>query len=175
MKCLECGQVMEKKAGTYPYVESGLKNVLLVNIPLYQCPSCRSSEVEIPCMEELHLLLALLIVLQPQPLKGEEVRYLRKHLGYSQEELATSLGVTRVSIARWESGRAIRKDQDKHLRRLHLQKKAKELGRLPEVHRILSTLVDWMPLENKKRERRLRVEDWACPPSLNHTEAAAIR
>lgn len=174
MKCFECGQVMEKKEGTYPYHESGLKNVLLVNIPMYQCPSCHSSEVEIPCMEELHLLLAFLIVLQPQPLKAEEVRYLRKHVGYSQEELANFLGVTRVSIARWESGRAIRKDQDKHLRRWYLQKKGEELKKLPEVHRILSTLVDWMPLETKKRERRLRVEDWApCPPSQNKELAIA--
>lgn len=174
MKCFECGKVMEKKQGTYPYLESGLKNVLLMNIPMYQCPSCHSSEVEIPCMEELHLLLAFLIVLQPQPLKGEEVRYLRKHLGYSQEELANFLGVTRVSIARWESGRAIRKDQDKHFRRWYLQKKGDELRKLPEVHRILSTLVDWMPLENKKRERRLRVEDWACPPSQSRMEVATV-
>jgi YgiT-type zinc finger domain-containing protein len=161
---------MERKEVTYPYEESGLKNVLLVGVPMYQCPSCKASEVEIPCMEELHILLAFLIVLQPQPLKASEVRYLRKHVGYSQEDLARLLGVTRITVTRWESNKGIQKDQDKHLRRLYLQKKADEFRRLPEIHRILSTLVDWLPLE-KKTQRRIRVEDWACLSTTVSTRA----
>lgn len=122
-------------------------------------------EVEIPRMEQLHRLLGCLIVLQPQPMNGEEVRYLRKHLGYSQEEFAQVLGVTRASVARWESGRVIRKDQDKHMRQWYLHKKGEELNQWPDRTRMLSALVEWMPLDTKTRARRLRVEDWAGEPA----------
>ena len=76
MRCPNCGKEMVRMEGIYPYHESGLKNVTLVNVPMYKCPACKETEVEIPRLEELHLLLAFLIVLQPDPLKGEEVRYL---------------------------------------------------------------------------------------------------
>ncbi len=163
MDCTNCGQKMVKMEGIYPYHESGLKNVTLVNVPMYKCPACKETEVEIPRLEELHVLLAFLIVLQPDPLKGDEVRYLRKNLGYSQEELANLSGVTRVTVTRWESGRTIRKDQDKQLRRLYLSKKRYDLRKVTEVNRILAALVDRLPLDRKKRERRIRIEDWAPP------------
>lgn len=53
MKCVECGHAMEQKAGTYPYAESGLSHVLLVDVPMYQCPSCHAREAEIPRMEQV--------------------------------------------------------------------------------------------------------------------------
>lgn len=36
---------------------------------------------------------------------GEAVRYLRRQLGMTQEELAQSLGITVGTVSRWEKGR----------------------------------------------------------------------
>ena len=37
-------------------------------------------------------------------MRPEELKSMRKRLGITQEELASSLGVHRVSVARWEAG-----------------------------------------------------------------------
>lgn len=160
MKCVQCGQEMEQLEGTHRYDASGLKHVILMNVPMYRCPSCKATEVEIPGMEELHLLLGFLVVLQPTRLKTEEAKYLRKHMGYSQEELASYLGVTRGTVTRWESGKPIRLDQDKHLRRMYLTKKGNELQRLPEVSRILTAVIDRLPFPPKNPKLHIRKEDW---------------
>lgn len=36
--------------------------------------------------------------------KGTDVRAIRSVLGMTQEELARTMGVSRVTVARWESG-----------------------------------------------------------------------
>ena len=66
--------------------ESGLKNIMLMDVPTYTCASCGETEVEIPAMEELHCLIGLFVLYQPDRLKSAEVRYLRKHMGYSQDD-----------------------------------------------------------------------------------------
>lgn len=161
MKCAQCGHKMVLTEGTHKYDESGLKNVLLMNIPMYRCSSCDESEIEIPHMEELHLLLAFFIVFQPRLLQADEIRYLRKHLGYSQEEFASKLGVARGTVTRWEKGSAIARDRDKHIRRLYYDKKC------PEDLRFLSALLDNLP--GNKGKKRIRREDWVpdstCVPA----------
>ena len=160
MKCLQCGGNMDATEGTHRYDESGLKNVLLMNVPMYKCASCGETEVEIPGMDELHLLLGLFVLYKPTRLTGEEVRYLRKHMGRSQEELAADLGVTRVTVARWESGRTLRVDQDKHLRRLYIDRKSQDFDQYTNQHRMLSVLLDKLPLPTTRQVLRLRKEDW---------------
>lgn len=78
MKCAQCGHRMEKTTGVHRYEESGLKNVMLMNVPMYKCTSCGETEVEIPAMEELHCLIGLFVLYQPDRLGSAEVRYLRK-------------------------------------------------------------------------------------------------
>lgn len=159
MWCAHCGQEMTCQPGTHRYEESGLKNILLINIPIWKCNHCGETAVEIPGMEELHKLLAIIVVLKPTGLQKEEIRFLRKHLGYSQDELAEKLGVTRVTVTRWEEGQTFQKSNDKALRRLYVEKKGEEL-RQSAVMKFLSPLVDGLPVKSKKIERRIRLEDW---------------
>lgn len=160
MKCAQCGHSMERLEGTHRYTESGLNNVMLMNIPIWKCPSCKETDVEIPCMDELHKVLAFMVILQPTGLLTEEIRFLRKNLGYSQEELADKLGVSRPTVARWESEKPMKPDHDKALRRLYLDKKRGEIKALPEMNRLLSLLVDSLPVQSKVTKRRIRKEDW---------------
>ena len=160
MRCTECGHEMERMEGTHRYKESGLSNVVLMNIPIWKCPNCKESEIEIPCMDALHKVLAFMVLLQPTGLLVEEIRFLRKNLGYSQEELAEKLGVSRPTVARWETNKPMKQDHDKALRRLYLDKKRDEIKALPGVNRLLSLIVDGLPIQSKKIKRRIRKEDW---------------
>ena len=161
MKCAQCGHNMEKTTGIHRYEESGLKNVMLMNVPMYKCTSCGETEVEIPAMEELHCLIGLFVLYQPDRLGSAEVRYLRKHMGYSQDELASYVGVTRGTITRWESGGTIRLDQDKALRQLYVRKKCEELEHIGiDSKRLLKVVLERLPLQPKKHQLRIRTEDW---------------
>src|SRR5579863_1219365 len=160
MRCIQCGREMEMVQGIYHYTESGLDNVKLMNVPIHRCPLGHESEVEIPRAEELHLLIAFLLIFKSVGLTGKEARYLRKHLGLTAEELAEKIGVTRVTVARWERKQdGIRTDHDKHLRRLYLEKKLQDPAKLPSVRGIIYLLVGSLPLDRKKRELKIRTED----------------
>ncbi len=161
MTCCECGQEMDALEGSYPYVESGLKDILLMNIPMYKCPACKDSAVEIPRLDELHSLIGAFLALQPMPLRGDQARYLRKNLGYTQDELAEKMGVTRITVTRWEEdGKRMKLDHDKHLRRFYLDKKREDLMSHPGI---LTALAENVPIQTKKQTLRFRKEDWTHP------------
>ena len=50
--------------------------------------------------------IAASIVTDPYRLGAAEVRFLRTFLGWQGTELAQVLGVTKVSVSRWETGKA---------------------------------------------------------------------
>lgn len=165
-KCFDCGKEMQRQEGFYRYDESGLKNIQLVDVPIYKCPSCGESEVEIPQTEELHNLLGLLIAFSTKGLNPEEIRYLRKHMGYSQEELADKLGVSRITVNRWEARTPIKRNDDRHLRRIYIENKGKEFDRFTNVHRILLAVLEKSHITGKQK-LKIRKQDWVenHPPS----------
>jgi len=161
MKCAQCGHSMGKATGMYRYEESGLKNIMLMDVPMYTCASCGETEVEIPAMEELHCLIGLFVLYQPNRLESAEVRYLRKHMGYSQDELASYIGVARGTITRWEAGGVIRIDQDKAVRQLYVRKKCEAIEQIGiDSKRLLEVVLERLPLQLKKQPLRLRTQDW---------------
>ena len=137
---------------------------MLMNLPMYKCPDCGETEVEIPRMEELHCLIGLLLLHLPIRFGAAEVKYLRKHMGYTQDELASYLGVTRASVARWEEpgGRTIRIEMDKSLRLLYVRKKYEDLEEIGiDARRLLEVVLERLPfLPKKEQQLRLRTEDW---------------
>ena len=104
MKCTECGTTMKTQRENYRYDESGLKKVTLVGIEVSRCPRCGNYEVSIPHMEDLHRLIARAVIEKTTRLTSEEVRFLRKSLGWSGVDFARNMGVTEETVSRWENG-----------------------------------------------------------------------
>lgn len=103
MRCPNCRSEMTVQAETYPYQESGL-NVVLLGVTVGRCPNCGESCVEIPNMDGLHECLAKILVKKKGRLSGDEVRFLRTHLGWSGKTFAKKISFKPETVSRWESG-----------------------------------------------------------------------
>ena len=84
MKCVECGSPMRTRKENYRYDECGLKHVTFVGVDVARCPRCGNYEISIPHIEELHRLLAKVLIEKSTRFTGEEIRFLRKGLGWCQ-------------------------------------------------------------------------------------------
>ena len=104
MKCTDCGTGVKTQRENYRYDECGLKRVTLVGIEVSRCPRCGNYEVSIPHIEELHRLIARAVIQKATRLTGEEVRFLRKSLGWSGVDFARNMGVAEETVSRWENG-----------------------------------------------------------------------
>ena len=107
IKCPKCGEEQDTFIGDYRYIESGLDNVIICGIEIFQC-SCGEHSAFIPKIMELHKLIAKCLIEQTWPLGGKEIRFLRKNMAMRATELARFLGVDKATVSRWEN------DKDKH-------------------------------------------------------------
>lgn len=103
MKCHTCGAAMKSARGAHRYTESGLPNVVLLNVERRTCPKCGESALVIPRMEELHRMIADAVSQSPAKLSPQEIRFLRKWLGFSSTDFALMMGVRPETVSRWES------------------------------------------------------------------------
>lgn len=105
MKCETCrkGEIRTRTQQTYRYKECGLDNVYLLNIEFRVCNACGSTVPRLRRMPELHATIARAIAMQPCPLRGQDVRFLRKQLGYSAKEWAGFLRTDASTLSRWEN------------------------------------------------------------------------
>jgi putative zinc finger/helix-turn-helix YgiT family protein len=143
MKCTECGNTLKvNRPNAYRYRESGLDSVVLVGIRVYVCPGCGGEFPEIPNIIALHRVIAQRLVRKPAPLTGPEYRFLRKELGIKAKELAHCLGITDVSLSRWETGAVpINPAADRLLRAFH-SLRTMEAGRAIEPQRFIASFLD---------------------------------
>jgi len=105
MKCDVCqkGEIRIKRQQTYHYKECGLDNVYLLNLEFRACDSCGNKAPRLTRMPELHATIARAVALQPCPLRGQDIRFLRKQLGFSAKEWATFLRTDASTLSRWEN------------------------------------------------------------------------
>ena len=103
MKCPECGTQMKIETRNHQYVESGLPNVVLLGLEFRTCPKCGEEERVMPRIAQLHRVIAEAVAEKHARLTGAEVRFLRKHLGWSGEDFAKTMGVTPGTVSRWEN------------------------------------------------------------------------
>jgi DNA-binding XRE family transcriptional regulator len=102
--CAECGEgrLISKSIRHDVGALLGMKSVDVQNLPALVCNRCGAVSVPGAILDKLQLFLAATILQRPT-LGGYEVRYLRRMLGDTQEELATSLAVDRATVNRWEN------------------------------------------------------------------------
>jgi|SRR5581483_10359013 len=106
MKCPICRTgVLETRRENHHYTESGLSNVVLLDIEVERCPHCDERMPAIPRIEQLHRVIAFALAEQKGRLSGEEVRFLRKYLGLSGLHFARTIGVDQATVSRWENNK----------------------------------------------------------------------
>ena len=104
-KCKACSGEMASSREAYRYNESGLPNVILKDVEVRRCRNCGAQEVPLPRVAELHRAIAMALVHKPARFLGAEIRYLRKHMGWSGVDFASRIGVTPETVSRWENER----------------------------------------------------------------------
>lgn len=104
MKCPVCGSRTSTNRESFNYKASGLPNVTLVGVEIRRCRECGEYEVAIPAIEGLHKAIARALVEKPGRLDENEIRFLRKHLGFSGADLARVIDAAPETVSRWERG-----------------------------------------------------------------------
>lgn len=104
IRCSECEEgVLEKKTIEHDVgALLGMNEVRVTNLPALVCNRCRSVAVEGGILDKMTFALAS-VILRQTLLDGIEVRFLRKLLGDTQNDLAEKLGVDRITVNRWEN------------------------------------------------------------------------
>jgi transcriptional regulator with XRE-family HTH domain len=77
--------------------------VFVHGVTVYHCRSCRRHFPELPDIEGLHAKIAEALVRKPALLGVAEFRFLRKQMRMRAKELAATLGVSPVTMSRWET------------------------------------------------------------------------
>ncbi len=103
--CLECGAPMKTSRQAHRYTVAGDWAVTLKSVPVHRCPRCGYGEVGIELPNALNRTIAREVIRKRGGLSGPEIVFLRQYLGMSGRGLARTLGVTDVSVSRWEHRR----------------------------------------------------------------------
>jgi putative transcriptional regulator len=106
MHCSMCDnpKALVRKTVTHKYKESGLTNVILAGVEHFRCDKCGEEYFGYGNMEKLHEAIADVLLQKKDLLIGAEVRFLRKHLGYSGTMFAKLIGYDDASLSRLETG-----------------------------------------------------------------------
>lgn len=137
--CPICGATQNSVTGEYPYLESGLDNVVLEGVTFLDCPGCGQQEVVLPRLARIHEAIARALTNSPGRLSGQQLRFLRLHLGLTGDQLGSYLHADRTEISRCECGEdPIGPAMDRLLRLL-----AAALD--PELHAAASRIAEHLP------------------------------
>ena len=101
-RCVTCrGPVKTKREKAYRYAECGLSHVVLENaVDVATCMKCGETYTGIPAIEGLHRVIAAALIRKKQQLAPEEIRFLRKSLGWSGVDFARHVGTKPETVSR---------------------------------------------------------------------------
>lgn len=90
----------------YAFGLSGLSNLLLCGIKVQSCAKCGLESPTIPRLGRLMDTIARSLLRKPARLTGEELRYLRKHVGMRTNAFAARVRVRPEHLSRVENGKS---------------------------------------------------------------------
>lgn len=103
MKCTECGS--DKLKLTRENIRyAALPSVRLEGVEIRTCESCGERYEVIPRIAHLNRQLVTMLTGKRAMLAPEEVRFLRKSIGWSGRDFAAHMGVDPATVSRWENG-----------------------------------------------------------------------
>lgn len=79
-----------------------LDYIIFTNVPMRESKYGDVIDLTGEVLSELEVLAAKAVILSHVPLRGREVKFLRKVLGLSLERFASHLGLTSGTVFRWE-------------------------------------------------------------------------
>jgi putative zinc finger/helix-turn-helix YgiT family protein len=104
MKCTKC----DNKKSLSPHIINlkyktcGLDNVTVHDVTQYRCDRCGEEYLKLGDEKKLHEGIAEQLLAKKDPLTGQEVRFLRKFLGYNIQMFARLTGYDPASLSRIE-------------------------------------------------------------------------
>lgn len=102
--CPTCHEdALDTKVENFPYEPTPGLVVLLRGVEVARCKDCGMQAPRILAIAKLHRAIAAAIVRKRGRLAPPEVRFLRKHLGWSGVDFAAHMGVTPETVSRWEN------------------------------------------------------------------------
>ena len=121
MYCTNCDYSKALKPRTlteYRYSESGLDNIVLLDgVTECECPKCHETYLSFGDAVALHALIAETLITKDGLLTGQEIRFLRTHVGYSGAYFAKVMGYKPETISRIENSKqAVTVTFDRHVR-----------------------------------------------------------
>jgi putative transcriptional regulator len=125
-RCVACGGPMKtKREKAYRYAECGLSNVILENaVEVATCTKCGEAYTGVPAIEGLHRAITAGLIRKKRRLAPEEIKFLRKSLGWSGVAFAKRMGAAPETVSRWENGKAPMGAQADRLLRLLVAREA---------------------------------------------------
>lgn len=145
------------KNQAHVYKESGLRNVI-IQVAMHKCPKCGEALPVIPNVKGLHALIADRLFQKPTPLTGPEVRFLRKEMRMQAKGFATMLGVTPVTVSRWETGvERVGPAADRLIRCLYLFQRIEAGREVQPAQSFQRIRADFGQIQRVKRPRHLRI------------------
>jgi DNA-binding transcriptional regulator YiaG len=157
--CSNCGAEATVSRGSYHFIESGLDNVVLQGIEIIHCDNCENDDPIIPRMNDLMRLLTIAVIGKRYTLCGEEIRFLRKYLLKTAEQLAQMLHVDKTTVSKWENDADKIGDQSDRLLRVY----ALALGDGLETK--LKDMIECFPaIESEQRHIGIEID----PADMSH-------
>jgi DNA-binding XRE family transcriptional regulator len=88
------------------FKDSGLDNIILHGVKQYSCLNCGEILFDFGNINQLHGLIADILLKKKELLTGKEIRFLRTHIGYSSDMFSRVIGIDKTSLSRIENVRA---------------------------------------------------------------------
>lgn len=128
-RCYSCGGPVRFTVGKHLYRGAGLRNVLLVGVPVGKCRKCGEEQADIRNMADLHEKLGTALIKKPSRLTGEELKFLRKLSGLTARQVSEETGYHAVTISDWETGKEkLTRQNDWYFRFFYARKGAERFG-----------------------------------------------